>query len=103
MVHHGGVRRVLWLSMTVIGLLIIGGVTMYLWSMGLERSDKLSSGIGAIAGLAPLLVGIVQLVRGGTESRPRTPTTVNMVNGPNHGRLVQADTINGDIHMGRRD
>ena len=69
MVHHGGVRRVLWLSITVVGLLIIGGVTVYLWSVGLERSDMLSSGIGALAGLASLLMGIVQLVRGGAETR----------------------------------
>jgi len=50
---------------TVIGLLIIVGVTVYLWRAGLDRADKLASGIGGVCGLASLLLGMVQLLRDG--------------------------------------
>jgi len=105
------VRRVLWVSLAVVGLLVIGAVAGYLWQLGLDRADKVASGIGALAGLASLLLGAVQLVRNdhaqasaqrATVNDSAQRTTVNIVGGDNQGQLIQADTVRGNLGKRRR-
>lgn len=103
LVHYGCVRRVLWLSLTVLGLALLAAVTVYLVRSGVERADKIASSIGAVAGLASLLLGVVQLVRSGSAQPPTSRGPVNVVRGDNQGQLIQTDTIHGNIDMRRRD
>lgn len=95
-------RRVIGMVVATVSALILIGLGVYLWRVGLDRADRLGSVIGAFAGLIGLGLGAVQAVR--ARSTPDTSTTVtNSISGNVTGNVTQAGHVGGDVDMRQAD
>ncbi|MFD0683455.1 hypothetical protein [Actinomadura fibrosa] len=83
----------------MIGVVAIIALTALFVTVGLDAADKLASALGALIGLAGLVLAVIGLIssrRDSGEGADRTaPASVqNTISGSVHGTAIQGGTVN---------
>ncbi|MGW5055630.1 hypothetical protein [Actinokineospora sp. NPDC004072] len=87
-------KRRVWGAVAVaVGAVLLAGLATYLVVIGLDAADKVASVVGAFAGVLALVVGILQLRRGGGAEPGGSVRNEISGNARVTGPVIQAHTV----------
>jgi hypothetical protein len=89
-------ERLLWFA----GIVVTVGLIAYLFTAGLDRADKLGSVIGAVVGIASLLIAALSRARSGASDQAAPKVTNTVKDATVQGTLFQGGDIDGSITLG---